>query len=248
MIGCDCTVCRSSDPRDRRLRPSILVEDGAGARLLVDTTPDLREQALRHDLRRVDAVLFTHGHADHVLGLDDLRRFNVLQGGELACYATSDTWESLRRTFYYVFDGVSRQGGGIPKIDARVIDGPFAAAGLNVVPVPLFHGPAPILGFRFGSFAYLTDCSRIPDESWPLVEGVETLIIDALRDRPHPTHFTVREALEACARIGPARAWLTHMTHDLGYQETSARLPPGVELAYDGLTFDVELDVEPPHR
>jgi phosphoribosyl 1,2-cyclic phosphate phosphodiesterase len=242
MIGCTCAVCRSADPRDRRLRPSIFLDVPGGAGILVDTTPDLRQQALTNGLTRLDAVLFTHSHADHILGLDEIRRFNFMQGGAIPCYATADVWESIRRTFYYVFDELPRQGGGIPKIDAHEITGPFDAAGVHVVPVPLLHGRLPILGFRFGDLAYLTDCSAIPDESWPLVAGVETLIIDALRDKKHSTHFTVEEALAAIARIAPTRAYLTHMSHDLGHAETNARLPPGVELAYDGLSLDARVE------
>jgi phosphoribosyl 1,2-cyclic phosphate phosphodiesterase len=242
MIGCACAVCRSTDPRDKRLRPSIYLDVPGRAGILVDTTPDLRQQALTHGLARIDAVLFTHSHADHILGLDEIRRFNFMQGAAIPCYATSDVWESIRRTFHYVFDGIPRQGGGIPKIDAHDISGPFTVAGLAVVPVPLLHGRMPILGFRFGDLAYLTDCSAIPDESWPLVAGVETLVIDALRDRKHATHFTVAEAVEAIARVGPRRAYLTHMSHDLGHVQTNARLPQGVELAYDGLSLDVHVD------
>lgn len=242
MIGCTCAVCRSTDPRDRRLRPSIHIDVPGRAAILVDTSPDLRQQVLTHSIARLDAVLFTHSHADHILGLDDIRRFNFMQGGAIPCYAAPSDWESIRKTFHYVFDGLPRQGGGIPKIEAHDIDGPFAVAGVRVVPVPLLHGPSPILGFRFGSFAYLTDCSAIPDDSWSLVAGVDTLVIDALRDKKHSTHFTVAEALDAIARIAPRRAYLTHMAHDLGHAETTARLPAGVELAYDGLVLDAHVD------
>ena len=242
MIGCACAVCRSTDPRDRRLRPSIHVDVEGRAAILVDTGPDLRQQVLTHGVARVDAVLFTHSHADHILGLDEIRRFNFVQEGPIPCYETAAAWEGIRRTFHYVFDGLPRQGGGIPKIDAHDIDGPFTIAGVRVVPVPLWHGPMPILGFRFGNFAYLTDCSAIPDDSWPLVAGVDTLVIDALRDKKHSTHFTVAEALDAIARIAPRRAYLTHMAHQLGHAETSARLPAGVELAYDGLVLDALVD------
>ena len=244
MIGCSCAVCRSTDPRDKRLRPSIHVAVPGHASILIDTTPDFRQQMLTAGIERIDAVLFTHSHADHILGLDDIRRFNWIQGGPVACYASEQTWVDLRRTFHYVFDGVPRMGGGIPKLVPHTIDGTFSIGGVRVIPVPLWHGDAPILGFRFGTVAYLTDCNRLHDEAWPLVEGVETLVIDALRDKKHATHFTVDEALEVIARIAPRRAYLTHMSHDLGHATTSARLPAGVELAYDGLVLDVPVDVE----
>ena len=244
MIGCACEVCTSPDPRDTRLRPSIHVDVPGHASIVIDTTPDFRQQMLTAGVTRVDAVLFTHSHADHILGLDDIRRFNWIQGGPVPCYTTAGIWEDISRTFYYAFDGVQRKGGGIPRIDRRHVDGPFGVGGVRVVPVPLWHGDAPILGFRFGTFAYLTDCNRLDDAAWPLVEGVETLVIDALRDKPHSTHFTVAEALEVISRLAPRRAFMTHMSHDLGHAATSARLPAGVELAYDGLVLDVRVDVE----
>jgi phosphoribosyl 1,2-cyclic phosphate phosphodiesterase len=186
-------------------------------------------------------VLFTHGHADHILGLDELRRFNAVQGGPIPCYADAATWETLRHTFSYVFDGRARQGGGIPQLVPREISGPFDAGGIEVVPVPLLHGRTPILGFRFGRFAYLTDCSALPDDSWVLVRDVDTLVIDALRHKPHPTHFTVAEAIAAAERVGARRTFFTHMCHDLPHAATCARLPAGVELSYDGLVLDVEV-------
>ena len=243
VIACECAVCRSSDPRDKRLRPSIHLDVPGRASLIVDTTPDFRQQALTHGIRRLDAVLFTHAHADHILGFDDLRAFNMKQGESIPCYANGFCLDILRRTFYYAFDGLPRLGGGVPQVIAHeVAVEPFTVKGIRIIPVPLWHGRMPILGFRFGTFAYLTDCNRIPDESWPLVAGVDTLVIDGLRDEPHTTHFTVTEAVEAIARIAPRRAFLTHMTHDLGYADTNARLPAGIELAYDGLTLDVGVE------
>jgi phosphoribosyl 1,2-cyclic phosphate phosphodiesterase len=243
MIGCQCGVCTSEDPRDRRLRPSIYLSVPGHAAILVDTTPDFRQQALTFGVVRIDAILFTHSHADHILGLDDIRRFNFIQGGPVPSYANAETWDHIRRTFYYAFDGVTRLGGGIPKLETHEITGPFIVQGLRVVPVPLWHGDAPILGFRFGSFAYLTDCNRLADEAWSLVEGVDVLVLDALRHKPHTTHFTVEQALGVIARVQPRRAWLTHMSHDLSHAATNARLPPHVELAYDGLVLDVDVDV-----
>lgn len=244
MIGCDCAVCRSTDPRDVRLRPSIYIDVPGHAAILVDTSPDLRQQALAHRLSRLDAIVLTHSHADHVLGLDEVRRFNAIMGKPIPCYATRETWEVLQRTFYYVFDGLVRRGGGVAELEPREITGPFSIGGVQIVPVLVWHGDMPVLGFRLGSFAYLTDCNRIDDASWPLLEGLDTLVIDALRNRPHATHFSVNEALDVVARLKPRRALTTHMTHDLGHAATSSRLPPGVELAYDGLVLDVRVDVE----
>lgn len=237
MIGCRCAVCRSSDPHDRRWRPSILIETPDGTPILVDTSTDLRTQALAFDVSRVDAVLFTHSHADHVMGLDEVRRFNVLSGRALPCYGDRQTLADVRRIFSYVF-APAPVGGGIPQIELFEIDGPFPLGGVEIVPVTVMHGPRPILGYRLGPFAYLTDCSDIPETSWPLLEGVTHLIIDALRDRPHPTHFNVAGALGVIERLRPDRAWLTHICHDLPHEATNARLPAGVELAYDGLILE----------
>jgi phosphoribosyl 1,2-cyclic phosphate phosphodiesterase len=245
LIACTCRVCQSTDPYDTRLRPSIFIEVPGRASILVDTTPDLRQQALRHRISRIDAILFTHSHADHILGLDEVRRFNTLQGGPIPAYGNPEAWSVIRQVFYYAFDGLPRAGGGVPQVEAvETTTEPFSVNGVRVVPVPIWHGSLPILGFRLGGFAYVTDCSRIPEASFPLLQGVETLVMGALRDEPHATHFTVAEAVEAIACVGPARAWLTHMTHDLGHAATNARLPAGIQLAYDGLVLDVAVDVE----
>jgi phosphoribosyl 1,2-cyclic phosphate phosphodiesterase len=237
MIGCDCATCRSGDPRDRRLRPSIFIE-APGISLLVDAGPDLRAQALTHDIRRVDAILFTHGHADHILGMDDLRRFNALQKGAVPCFGDPQTLDDIRKTFGYVFDAATPRGGGLPQLELFQVMGAFCVGRAEVLPVPLWHGKRPILGYRLGAFAYLTDCSRIPDESWPLLEGLDALVIDALRERPHPTHFSLSEAVDAASRIGARRTYFTHMCHDLQHAPTCARLPEGVTLAYDGLVVE----------
>jgi phosphoribosyl 1,2-cyclic phosphate phosphodiesterase len=247
-IGCDCAVCTSSDPHDKRTRPSIWIEiDGdapsrfAGAvrSILVDTSTDLRAQALACGMRRVDAILFTHSHADHVFGLDDVRRYNQMQRAPIPCFADEETVGSLRRMFSYVFNPPKQVGGGLPQLSLFQIAGPFTLGGVEIVPVPLFHGRLPVLGFRIGDFAYLTDCNRIPDESWPLLAGVRTVIVDALRHRPHSTHFSVGEAVAVVARLGAGRAYFTHICHDLAHAATNAQLPAGVELAYDGLVLEI---------
>jgi phosphoribosyl 1,2-cyclic phosphate phosphodiesterase len=248
-IGCDCDVCRSPDPRDKRTRPSILIEIGedgaaspfAGAvrSILVDTSTDLRQQALANNVRRVDAILFTHTHADHVFGIDEVRRFNQMQQTAIPCFAAADTVASLRRMFAYIFEPPRQKGGGLPQISLFRLAGAFSLGGIEIVPVTLFHGTLPVLGFRLGSFAYLTDCNRIPDESFARLAGVRTLIIDALRHRPHSTHFSVDEAAGAASRIGAERTWFTHISHDLGHAATNASLPAGIELAYDGLVVEI---------
>jgi phosphoribosyl 1,2-cyclic phosphate phosphodiesterase len=240
MIGCTCAVCRSGDPRDRRSRPSIYLDVDDGPAILVDTSTDLRQQALANGIARVDAILFTHSHADHIMGLDDVRRFNVMQAGAIPAYADERTAADLRRSFAYVFEPPAEQGGGIPQISLTTITGRFNVGATGIQPVPIFHGARPILGFRFGSLAYLTDCNRLADEAWPLLDGVEVLILDALRHRPHPTHFTVAEALQVVERVKPRQTYLTHVCHDLGHAATNASLPGGVELAYDGLALTIE--------
>jgi phosphoribosyl 1,2-cyclic phosphate phosphodiesterase len=238
VIGCGCAVCRSCDPRNRRMRPGLRL-DLAGGTVVVDTSPDFREQALRFALERVDAVLYTHAHADHVFGLDDLRIYNFRQRAPIPCFGSRETIGRLRQIFAYVFEA-SQEGGGKPKIDLRPVDAPFDLLGERVVPVPVMHGEMEVLGFRVGRFAVVTDVSSIPPASYEALAGVEVIVLSALRYRTHPTHFNLEEAIAAAARIGARRTILTHIAHDVDHADVRVELPPGVELGHDGLV--VELD------
>jgi len=239
-LGCHCTVCESSDPRDKRLRPSLLLSRG-GQNVVIDTTPDFRTQALRAKLDRLDAVLLTHCHADHILGFDDLRPYNFRQKGAIPVYGSDDTFQVIRRVFSYVFDTRPTLS-SIPSVELREVDGPFVLLGIPFIPVPLLHGEMEVLGFRFGRAAYLTDFSRLPESSAPLLEDLDDLILDALRDVPHPMHQTVEQALALVDRLKPKRAWFTHIAHDLPHEATNERLRkagyPHVQLAYDGLELE----------
>ena len=239
VIGCHCAVCSSSDPRDRRYRPSVLVEQDDGQRVLVDTATDLRSQALAFGIERVDAVVFTHSHADHIFGLDELRRFNNLRNGPLPVYADAPTLADLHRIFGYAFDSPPELGGGVPRLVPHAITGPFRIGEATWQPVPILHGRRPILGFRVGTFAYLTDCSHVPESSRGLLEGLDLLVLGALRERPHPTHFSLAEATAQAQALQPGQALFTHISHDLPHAATCARLPPTIGLAYDGLTVDL---------
>jgi phosphoribosyl 1,2-cyclic phosphate phosphodiesterase len=236
-LACHCRVCTSRDPHDQRTRPSLLVQFG-GRVLVIDTTPDFRAQALREKLDRLDAVLFTHSHADHILGLDDVRSFYFRQQKPIPIYADAYCMSEIHRTFKYIFDA-DYPYGGVARLDPRLIEGPFEVDGLKVLPVPVLHGHLPILGFRIDGVAYLTDVSEIPESSYPLLEGLEVLILDALRPRPHPTHLTVDQALRVMERLKVPRGYCTHIAHELGHEETNARLPSHVRLAYDGLQLEI---------
>jgi phosphoribosyl 1,2-cyclic phosphate phosphodiesterase len=237
MIGCGCAVCTSADPRDTRCRSSIYVEGDDDVRILVDTTPDLRHQALRHGVTRVDAILFTHAHADHIMGLDEVRRFNVLGGGTMPIYGDAWTLEDIRRTFSYVFTSDAPRGGGVPDLRLWPIAGPFCIGRTAVVPVPIAHGRSTIFGFRMGPFAYLTDCSAVPDASMPLLEDLDVVVLDALRRRPHPTHMTLAQAVALAQRIGARQTYFTHIAHDLGHAGMCAELPDRMAPAHDGLVL-----------
>lgn len=238
-VGCHCPVCSSTDPRDNRLRPSILLTYG-GQNVIIDTTPDFRTQMLRARVDRLDAVIYTHGHADHVLGLDDIRPFNFRKPEPIPVYGSPHTVAVLRRVFSYIFDGKERNT-YVPKIDIHELDGePFDVYGLQFTPVPVLHGKLPVFGFRFGDVAYLTDHSFIPETSMSMLQGLDVLFLDALRRRPHPTHSTVEQSLATVAALKPNRAYFTHICHDLAHEETGRTLPPGVLMAYDGLEIEVQ--------
>src|SRR3979490_3280748 len=243
-LGCPCLVCASRDPHDKRLRPSLLLSRG-GQNVVIDTTPDFRQQALRVSLDRLDAILLTHGHADHILGFDDIRPFNIRQRTALPVYGNEETFRIIRRVFAYVFDDKPTLS-TVPSVTLNAIQGPFELLGTPFVPVPMLHGDMEVLGFRFGRAAYLTDFSKIPDSSMALLEGLDELVLDALRDIPHPMHQTVEQALALIQQLKPRRAWFTHIAHDLPHAETNARLIkmgyPHVQLAYDGLEFEVQVD------
>jgi phosphoribosyl 1,2-cyclic phosphate phosphodiesterase len=241
-VGCDCKVCRSADPHDRRTRPSIMLE-WDGHRVLIDTTPDFREQALREGIDRIDAVLYTHGHADHILGLDDLRplTFPRITGGpKLPLYANAPTMAVLRQVFKYIFDA-DYKFGGLAQVDLIEVTGPVEVKGVTFTPVTVIHGEAPIIGYRMGSAAYLTDFSEIPAESMRQLQGLDVLFLDALRHHPHPTHSTIERSLGIVEELRPRRAFFTHISHDLPHHETNAVLPPHVRLAHDGLRLQFEI-------
>lgn len=239
MIGCTCEVCSSTDPRDRRTRPSIWVRLG-DVEMIVDTTPELRLQCLAAGINRIDAVLFTHHHADHVFGFDDLRRFNWIMRRPVECYGSERTLRALREMFRYAFEPAVDSPHSRPHIELKLIDSAsFTIGGETVVPIPVQHGPLPVFGFRFGNFAYCTDCNHIPEDSLVLLAGVEVLVLDAVRRKPHPAHFSLDEAVAMAERIGARRTYFTHMAHEIKHEETNRELPEGMALAYDGLRFAI---------
>jgi phosphoribosyl 1,2-cyclic phosphate phosphodiesterase len=237
MIGCSCPVCTSTDPQNRRTRASAAVESD-GKVILIDTATDLRFQALRWGIKRVDAVLYTHAHADHIHGMDELRSFNLCTLNEIPCYGSADTLERLRGYFQYIFNQEDPESLR-PFLTLHELDGEMVLCGQKVIAVPLRHGNLQTLGYRINDFAYLTDASFIPEDSWPLLEGLKLLVIDALRPQPHPTHFSLAEALAVVERVKPGRTALTHLSHQMDQQTFNKKLPIGVELAYDGLVFEL---------
>jgi phosphoribosyl 1,2-cyclic phosphate phosphodiesterase len=246
-VGCDCAVCTSTDPHDRRLRPSVLLRwrDSGGRErvVLIDTGPDFREQALRNHLTRVDAIFYTHSHADHILGLDDLRPISFTmfrEGGPIPLYAMPKTAAVLERIFDYTFSPQSTYPNRA-RVELHRLAERATVFGIEFLCVPVRHGEREIVGYRFGRTAYLTDVSAIPESSFALLTGLDCLILSALRHKPHPTHATLEQAVGWAERIGARQTWLTHISHDLGYEQTNRTLPDGIRLAYDGLSFPVDL-------
>jgi phosphoribosyl 1,2-cyclic phosphate phosphodiesterase len=240
MVGCDCAVCTSSDPRNRRDRCAVLLGTPQG-NLLIDTPPELRLQLLREKVKLVHAVLFTHFHADHVYGLDDLRPFPRNLGGPVPLHCTLEVEQKLRQAFAYAFAPGAEHlpAGYLPQLTfRRITEEPFAVLGQRVTPIPLEHAHFDVFGFRIDNVAYCTDVNKIPRESWPLLEDLDVLVLDALRYNPHPGHFSVGQALDVIEQFRPKRAYLTHMSHDIDHGPASRQLPRGVEFAYDGLKFE----------
>lgn len=242
MIGCHCAVCTSTDLHDKRTRPSALISYGE-TRVLIDTTPELRLQCLANGVERVDTVVYTHGHADHIMGLDDVRRFNAIKGGPIDVWADERTHKVLGRCFGYAFQEPAPEFKVYrPHLIPRTIDGPFEIAGTRWTPISLFHGDLPVLGFRIGRLAYCTDVSRIPEESFELLRDLDVLVLDALQHKTHVTHFSVAEAIEAARRIGAGQTYFTHIAHALPHEATNAHLPDGIRLSHDGLRVSARPD------
>ena len=241
VLGCDCAVCQSQDPRNQRTRPSVLLRFPKGD-LLIDTTPEMRLQLLRERVGFVHAIVYTHHHVDHLYGLDDARLFPKYLGGPVPIFCELETEETIRRVFSYAFHEKAQSipPGFLPKIQfERIAPGvPFQVLGQTLIPIRLDHGRFKVLGFRIGNLAYCTDVSKIPEESWSLLEGLDVLVLDALRFEPHPTHFSLSEALEVVARLKPGRTLFTHLSHGFDHGPVESTLPPRVGLAYDGLALD----------
>lgn len=238
-IGCNCEVCQSKDSKDKRLRSSIFIKCFDGTNILIDITPDFRQQMLINNLTEIDAVLLTHQHFDHIGGFDDIRAFNYKYRRKIPFYALENTFISLKKTFYYAFEPIEQLGGGIPLIDEFVIKSynKFKINNVEVQPIPLLHGNMLVLGFRIGNMAYCTDVNKIPDNSYEFLKNLDILIIDALRYKPHPTHFTLDQALNEIEKIKPKRAYLIHMAHQIKHKECQENLPENVFLAFDGLSL-----------
>jgi phosphoribosyl 1,2-cyclic phosphate phosphodiesterase len=238
-LCCDCEVCLSDDSRNKRLRSSLLAREN-GYHILIDTSTDLRQQCLNHHIGKIDSVLYTHHHADHVHGIDELRSFNHFNKTTTPCYGNELTLANLRKNFSYIFNGTEQVGGGIPKLELRsVSDEPFTLGDINVTPLEIIHGKIKITGYKLNNAAYITDCSEIPEKTRDRLQDLDLLVLNALGFKPHPTHFCLSEALEAIRDLKPKRAILTHINHYFDFEKVSRDLPENVELAYDGMSVDL---------
>jgi len=234
VIGCRCAVCSSDDPKNKRTRSSILITTSDSKYILVDTTTDLRFQALTNRIERVDAVLFTHAHADHIHGIDDLRSFNHIKGEPIPCYGSIDTMETIRHKFNYIFDGSARRD-WVPRLEINIVNSEFLLYGLRISPLKIYHGETTIFGYRINDISYLTDCNGIPDDTKKLLQGTKILILDSTRFQPHPKHYGLAQAIEVIKELKPERAILTHLSHTFDHNKVNNELPSGIELAYDGM-------------
>ena len=237
MIGCDCTVCTSTDPRNMRTRSSALIETD-GISLLIDTSPEFRLQILRENIRQIDAILYTHAHADHLFGLDDIRRFNDMSRKAICCYGSAETLYTIRQAFDYIFIP-TQAGGGKPQLELVNVDTTFNVYNIQITPIPVLHGQLNILGYRIGDLAYITDCSSIPDSSMELLADLNTLILGVLRTEPHETHFSISQGLAIAQELKPKRVFFTHIAHRLDHETTNRALPQNIQLAHDGLQIEL---------
>jgi phosphoribosyl 1,2-cyclic phosphate phosphodiesterase len=237
-VSCQCATCLSDDPRDQRLRPSLMVES-ATTRIVIDTSADFRQQMIRHNVTSLDAVVFTHHHFDHIGGFDDIRGFNFTMQRAIPIYLMQETFDNLKRTFLYAFEDMGQRGGGVPVVTPQIIGAePFTIGDITLTPIPMMHGTMRVNGYRMGNFAYCTDTNFIPESSFALLEGAQTLILDALRYDAHSTHFTVEQAVATAQRIAARRTYFTHMAHNIMHADLDAKLPAGINLSYDGLVLE----------
>ncbi|MFC1562820.1 MBL fold metallo-hydrolase [candidate division KSB1 bacterium] len=237
-IGCECEVCNSEDSKNKRLRPSVFVECNEIS-IIIDTTPDLRIQALKYNVKKIDAILYTHQHADHIFGLDDIRRFNFIQKKSIPCYGNKKTISAVKNAFSYILKNNKKFKYFLPKIDFNVINSNFSIGDVEIIPIEVLHGGLSILGFRIGDFAYLTDCNKIPQSSRKLLSGLKLLVLDALRESNHVAHFSLYEALSEAKLIAAEKTFFTHISHRLEHNSTNKKLPDNIKLAYDGLILEI---------
>ena len=238
MIACNCKVCTSDNPKNKRMRTSVLVSEN-GYNILIDAPPELRLQCIKNSVIRLDAVLITHPHADHIFGLDDLRRFNVIQRMDMPIYGTAETIKTIRNVFAYVFNNEPDPGGYKPRFDLNIINGILEIGSLSIVPVEAIHGDGQVTGYRFERFAYITDVSEIPQKSLEKLKGLDVLVLGALRYLPHVKHFSIEQALNVVEQLKPQKTYFTHMCHDIEHEKDNRKLPAGVEFAFDGLVIEL---------